>query len=122
APSAGGALAPRVGGWAYANEDCRDVWKVPAAPTAMRQPVASSIPTFLISDSFDTLTSLDGRRPPQQACPTQPSPASRSRSSTLRTPPTHPASGALKPPSFSSLASHEPLRHTERAEGGSPER
>jgi len=49
-----------VGGWAYANEDCRDVWKVPAAPTAMRQPIASSIPTLLISGSFDTLTSLAG--------------------------------------------------------------
>src|SRR5215831_9583953 len=51
-----------VGGWAYANEDCRDVWKVPAAPTAMRQPVASSIPTLLISGSFDTLTSLAGAK------------------------------------------------------------
>ena len=49
-----------VGGWAYANEDCRDVWKVPAAPEAMHQPVASSIPTLLISGSFDTLTSLAG--------------------------------------------------------------
>jgi pimeloyl-ACP methyl ester carboxylesterase len=51
-----------VGGWAYVNEDCRDVWKVPAAPTAMRQPVASSIPTLLISGSFDTLTSLAGAK------------------------------------------------------------
>jgi len=33
-----------VGGWAYVNEDCRDVWKVPAAPNAMRRPVASSLP------------------------------------------------------------------------------
>ncbi len=49
-----------VGGWAYINQDCRDVWKVPAAPVAMRQPVASSIPTLLISGSFDTLTSLAG--------------------------------------------------------------
>ena len=49
-----------VGGWAYINQDCRDVWKVPAAPEAMRQPVASSIPTLLISGSFDTLTSLAG--------------------------------------------------------------
>jgi pimeloyl-ACP methyl ester carboxylesterase len=49
-----------VGGWAYANEDCRDVWKVPAAPTAMRQPVTSSIPTLLISGTFDTLTSPAG--------------------------------------------------------------
>jgi len=51
-----------VGGWAYVNEDCRDVWKVPAAPMAMRQPVASSIPTLLISGSFDTLTSLAGAK------------------------------------------------------------
>jgi pimeloyl-ACP methyl ester carboxylesterase len=51
-----------VGGWAYANEDCRDVWRVPAGPTAMRQPVASSIPTLLISGSFDTLTSLAGAK------------------------------------------------------------
>src|SRR6476659_6215506 len=45
-----------VGGWAYFNEDCRDVWKVPAAPEAMHRPVVSSIPTLLISGSFDTLT------------------------------------------------------------------
>jgi pimeloyl-ACP methyl ester carboxylesterase len=49
-----------VGGWAYVNQDCRDVWKVPAAPQAMRQPVTSNIPTLLISGSFDTLTSLAG--------------------------------------------------------------
>jgi pimeloyl-ACP methyl ester carboxylesterase len=51
-----------VGGWAYVNEDCRDVWKVPAAPMAMRQPVASGIPTLLISGSFDTLTSFAGAK------------------------------------------------------------
>ena len=51
-----------IGGWAYFNEDCRDVWKVAAAPEAMRQPVASSIPTLLISGSFDTLTSLAGAK------------------------------------------------------------
>ena len=51
-----------VGGWAYANEDCRDVWKIAAAPSAMRQPVASNIPTLLISGSFDTLTSLAGAK------------------------------------------------------------
>ena len=49
-----------VGGWAYFNEDCRDVWKVPAAPEAMHQPVESAIPTLLISGTFDTLTSLAG--------------------------------------------------------------
>jgi pimeloyl-ACP methyl ester carboxylesterase len=51
-----------VGGWAYFNEDCRDVWKVPPAPEAMHQPVASDIPTLLISGSFDTLTSLAGAK------------------------------------------------------------
>jgi pimeloyl-ACP methyl ester carboxylesterase len=51
-----------IGGWAYFNEDCRDVWKVPAAPEAMHQPVVSSLPTLLISGSFDTLTSLVGAK------------------------------------------------------------
>jgi pimeloyl-ACP methyl ester carboxylesterase len=49
-----------VGGWAYFNEDCREVWKVLAAPNAMHRPVVSGIPTLLISGSFDTLTSLAG--------------------------------------------------------------
>ena len=51
-----------VGGWAYFNEDCRDVWKFPAAPEAMHQPVESAIPTLLISGTFDTLTSLAGAK------------------------------------------------------------
>jgi pimeloyl-ACP methyl ester carboxylesterase len=51
-----------VGGWAYVDQDCRDVWQVPAAPEAMHRPVASSIPTLLISGSFDTLTSLAGAK------------------------------------------------------------
>ena len=51
-----------IGGWAYFNEDCGEVWKVPAAPQAMHRPVASSIPTLLISGSFDTLTSLAGAK------------------------------------------------------------
>ena len=51
-----------VGGWAYFNEDCGEVWKVPAAPKTMHQPVVSSIPTLLISGSFDTLTSLAGAK------------------------------------------------------------
>ena len=51
-----------VGGWAYFNEDCREVWKVPAAPEVMHRPVVSSIPTLLISGSFDTLTSLAGAK------------------------------------------------------------
>jgi pimeloyl-ACP methyl ester carboxylesterase len=51
-----------IGGWAYFNEDCREVWKVPAAPEAMHQPVASDLPTLLISGTFDTLTSLAGAK------------------------------------------------------------
>jgi pimeloyl-ACP methyl ester carboxylesterase len=51
-----------IGGWAYFNEDCREIWKVSAAPDAMHQPVASAIPTLLISGSFDALTSLAGAK------------------------------------------------------------
>ncbi len=51
-----------IGGWAYFNEDCREVWKVPAAPEAMHQPVVSDLPTLLISGTFDTLTSLAGAK------------------------------------------------------------
>jgi pimeloyl-ACP methyl ester carboxylesterase len=51
-----------VGGWAYINQDCRDVWQVPAAPDSMREPVTRSVPTLLISGSFDTLTSLAGAK------------------------------------------------------------
>ena len=51
-----------IGGWAYVNEDCRDVWKVPPAPKSMHEPVASNIPTLLISGTFDTLTSLAGAK------------------------------------------------------------
>jgi pimeloyl-ACP methyl ester carboxylesterase len=48
-----------VGTFAYLNYDCSRVWKVPAAPAAARQPLVSSIPTLLISGSFDTVTSFD---------------------------------------------------------------
>jgi len=51
-----------VGTWAYISDDCRDVWKVPAAPAAVRRLPASSIPTLLISGSFDAITSLDGAK------------------------------------------------------------
>jgi pimeloyl-ACP methyl ester carboxylesterase len=51
-----------IGGWAYFNEDCSEVWKVPAAPQSMHQLVVSSTPTLLISGSFDTLTSLAGAK------------------------------------------------------------
>ncbi len=48
-----------VGTWAYTNDDCARVWKFPAAPAEVRQPLMSSIPTLLISGSFDAVTSLD---------------------------------------------------------------
>jgi pimeloyl-ACP methyl ester carboxylesterase len=48
-----------VSTWAYTNDDCRRVWKVPVAPAAVHQPLVSSIPTLLISGTFDAVTSLD---------------------------------------------------------------
>ncbi len=51
-----------IGGWAYVQEDCRDVWKFPPAPKSMHEPVASNIPTLLTSGTFDTLTSLAGAK------------------------------------------------------------
>ena len=111
-----------IGGWAYFNEDCRDVWKVAAAPEAMRQPVASSIPTLLISGSFDTLTSLAGAKAAATSLSNATiisilgvghfvSPASPCAQAVIVSFLADPASpdtscvGALKPPSFTSLAS-----------------
>lgn len=51
-----------VGGWAYVQEDCREVWKLPRAPQSMHESVAGNIPTLLISGTFDTLTSLAGAK------------------------------------------------------------
>lgn len=51
-----------IGGWAYVREDCLDVWKFPPGPASMHEPVASSIPTLLLSGTFDTLTSLAGAK------------------------------------------------------------
>jgi pimeloyl-ACP methyl ester carboxylesterase len=51
-----------IGGWAYVQEDCRDVLNLPRAPKSMHEPVASNIPTLLVSGTFDTLTSLAGAR------------------------------------------------------------
>jgi pimeloyl-ACP methyl ester carboxylesterase len=48
-----------VSTWAYANDDCTRVWKVPTAPANVRRPLVSSIPTLLISGSFDAVASLD---------------------------------------------------------------
>ena len=46
-----------IGGWAYANDDCRQVWKVPVASPESRRPVVSPIPTLLISGGWDAVTS-----------------------------------------------------------------
>ena len=111
-----------VGGWAYANEDCRDVWKVPAAPEAMHQPVASSIPTLLISGSFDTLTSLAGAKAAATSLSnatiisipgvghfvSPSSPCAQAVIVSFLADPAAPDTscvGALKPPSFTSVAS-----------------
>jgi pimeloyl-ACP methyl ester carboxylesterase len=51
-----------IGGWAYVQEDCRQVWKFQLAQKSMHEPVASNIPTLLISGTFDTLTSLAGAK------------------------------------------------------------
>ncbi len=48
-----------VGTFAYNDDDCSRVWKVPTAPAEVRQPLVSSIPTLLISGSFDTVSSPD---------------------------------------------------------------
>jgi pimeloyl-ACP methyl ester carboxylesterase len=111
-----------VGSWAYANEDCREVWKVPAAPEAMRQPLASSIPTLLISGSFDTLTSLAGAKAAAASLSnatiisipgighfvSPASPCAQTVVVSFLTDPNAPDTscvGALKPPSFTSQAS-----------------
>ena len=111
-----------VGGWAYFNEDCREVWKVPAAPDAMHQPVASSIPTLLISGSFDTLTSLAGAKAAAAKLSnatiisilgighavSPSSPCAQSVIVSFLADPTAPDTscvGALRPPSFTSVAS-----------------
>jgi pimeloyl-ACP methyl ester carboxylesterase len=44
-----------VSTWAYANDDCKRVWKV---PTVQAQPLVTSIPTLLITGSFDAVASL----------------------------------------------------------------
>jgi pimeloyl-ACP methyl ester carboxylesterase len=111
-----------VGGWAYVNEDCREVWKVPAAPDAMRQPVASSLPTLLISGTFDTLTSLAGAKaaaaklsnatiisiPGVGHAVSPASPCAQTVIVSFLADPAAPDTscvGALKPPSFTSVAS-----------------
>jgi pimeloyl-ACP methyl ester carboxylesterase len=111
-----------VGGWAYFNEDCREVWKVPAAPKAMHQPVASSFPTLLISGTFDTLTSLAGAKaaaaklsnatiisiPGVGHAVSPASPCAQAVIVSFLADPAAPDTscvGALKPPSFTSVAS-----------------
>jgi pimeloyl-ACP methyl ester carboxylesterase len=51
-----------IGGWAYVQEDCREVWKFPLAPQSTHEHIASNIPTLLVSGTFDTLTSLAGAK------------------------------------------------------------
>ena len=111
-----------IGGWAYFNEDCRDVWKVPAAPEAMHRPVVSSIPTLLISGSFDTLTSLAGAKAAAASLAkatiisipgighfvSPASPCAQEVVVSFLADPNAPDTscvGALKPPSFTSVAS-----------------
>ncbi len=111
-----------VGGWAYFNEDCREVWKVPPAPDAMHQPVVSSIPTLLISGSFDTLTSLAGAKaaaaklsnatiisiPGVGHSVSHSSPCAQAAIVSFLADPAAPDTscvGALKPPSFTQAAS-----------------
>jgi pimeloyl-ACP methyl ester carboxylesterase len=48
-----------VGTFAYVNDDCSRIWKVPTAPAEVHQPLVSGIPTLLISGSFDAVASLD---------------------------------------------------------------
>jgi pimeloyl-ACP methyl ester carboxylesterase len=108
-----------VGGWAYFNEDCREVWKVPPAPEAMHRPVASAIPTLLISGSFDTLTSLAGAKEAATALSnativsipgvghavTPQSPCAQAIVASFLADPAAPdtsCAGALKPPPFTS--------------------
>ena len=45
----------------YVTDDCK-VWNVPAAPAADRQPVRSTIPTLILSGSFDAVTALPWAR------------------------------------------------------------
>jgi pimeloyl-ACP methyl ester carboxylesterase len=111
-----------VGGWAYFNEDCSEVWKVLAAPKTMHQPVASSIPTLLISGSFDTLTSLAGAKaaaaklsnatiisiPGVGHAVSPQSPCARAVVVSFLADPAGPdisCVGALKPPTFNSVGS-----------------
>ena len=113
-----------IGGWAYVQEDCGEVWKLPLAPQSMHESVANNIPTLLVSGTFDTLTSLAGAKAAathlshatiisipgvghtvsyQSAC------AQKVIISFYAAPNVAPDTscvGALKPPTFSSRASH----------------
>jgi pimeloyl-ACP methyl ester carboxylesterase len=111
-----------VGGWAYFNEDCRDVWKVAAAPETMHKPVVSGLPTLLVSGTFDTLTSLAGAKvaaaklshatiisiPGVGHFVSPSSPCAQAVIISFLADPSAPDTscvGALKPPSFTSRAS-----------------
>ena len=47
-----------VSTWAYNNDDCRRIWRVPAAADAHR-PLTTNLPALLVSGSFDAVTDLD---------------------------------------------------------------
>jgi len=47
-----------VSTWAYNNDDCRRIWRVPAAVDAHR-PLTTNLPALLVSGSFDAVTDLD---------------------------------------------------------------
>ncbi|HEX7917320.1 MAG TPA: alpha/beta fold hydrolase [Rudaea sp.] len=47
-----------VSTWAYNNDDCRQIWRVPAAADAHR-PLTTNLPVLLVSGSFDAVTDLD---------------------------------------------------------------
>ena len=106
-----------VATWAYTSDDCRRVWKVPAAPAEVRQPLVSSLPTLLISGSFDAVTSLDFAKSVAASLSTSTvisipgighfvlphSPCAQRVTASFLTDPSNPDTscvGALKPPAF----------------------
>ena len=47
-----------VGSFAYARQDCAQVWRVPPGAPAIRRPPRADIPTLLVSGTFDSVTSV----------------------------------------------------------------
>ena len=54
-----------VSTWAYANDDCTRVWKVPTAPANVRRLLVSSIPTLLIFKNGAVIDRIVGAHPKQ---------------------------------------------------------